>query len=205
MTTKLYFVRHAQSDHTVTDAKTRPLTEKGLDDAKLLPGFFADVPVSRIFSSPYIRAVQTVLPLAHERKLSVIKDDRMREWMGGRPFKNELFESRMQEMFENEQSTNGGAESLKALKRRTQEFILHLLTRCPGETIVIATHALAMTAALKNYDDAVGYEFLMNLLPVTPFVALMTFDDFSLSSMRFINPFPRKNTPSQEETHETRL
>jgi len=199
MKTTLYLVRHAESDHAVRDAKTRPLTEKGLKDAERLTEFFRNIPISRIFSSPYLRAVQTVAPLSKERNLPIISDERMREWMGGRPFANEFFESRMREMFEDETSANGGAESLKALKRRTREFIMHILTRHPGETIVIGTHALALTAAVKSFDDAIGLEFLMDILPLTPFAAKMTFADFSLVSMRFTDPFTKETTFRREE------
>ncbi|MBQ1255939.1 MAG: histidine phosphatase family protein, partial [Clostridia bacterium] len=142
MKTTVYLVRHAESDHSVRDAKTRPLTENGLKDAEKLTEFFEGISVSRVFSSPYLRAVQTVKPLSDKRNLPIQTDERMREWMGGRPFPHEIFEKRMREMFEDESSTNGGAESLKALKKRTGEFIMHLLTRFPGETIVVAAHAL---------------------------------------------------------------
>ena len=192
MKTTIYLIRHCESDHAVTDAKTRPLTEKGQRDAEKLGEFFRDTPVSRIFSSPYLRARQTVMPISRMKKLEVIADERMREWMGGRPFAHEYFESRMQEMFENESCTNGGAESLKALKKRTQAFIMHLLSRFPGETIFVGTHALAMTAALKSFDDRIGLDFLMNLLPIAPFAAVMEFDGFTLSSMRFFDPLDKE-------------
>lgn len=197
MKTTLYFVRHAQSDQSVRDAKTRPLTEKGLKDAEKLAGYFKNIPVTRIFSSTYKRARQTVEPLSAERGLPVIQDERVCEWMGGRPFPQEYFESRMREMFENEASSTGGAESMKRLKKRTQEFILHLLSRFPGETIVVGTHALALTAAVRNYDDSIGFDFLMNLLPVAPFVAQMVFEDFSCVSMRFENPFSQIIFPEE--------
>lgn len=35
-TTNVYFVRHAQSDHTVHNEELRPLTVKGLADTKLV-------------------------------------------------------------------------------------------------------------------------------------------------------------------------
>ncbi|MBR3929371.1 MAG: histidine phosphatase family protein [Clostridia bacterium] len=199
MKTTLYLIRHAESDHAVRDAKTRPLTEKGLRDAKKLPQFFKTVPVTRIFSSPYLRASQTVLPLSKDKNLPVITDERAREWMGGRPFPQEIFESRMREMFEDEKATNGGAESLKALKKRTMALLMHLLTRYPGETIVIGTHALALTAAIMNFDSSIGLEFLMNLLPVTPYIAEMIFEDFALVSMRFINPCYEETAFSRED------
>ena len=192
MKTTIYLIRHCESNYAVTDAKTRPLTEKGLKDAEKLAEILKDTPVSRIFSSPYLRACQTVWPICKDRKIDLQTDERMREWMGGRPFANEHFESRMQEMFENESSTNGGAESLKALKKRTQAFIMHLLSRFSGETIFVGTHALAMTAALKSFDDRIGLDFLMNMLPITPFLAVMEFENFTLTSIRFFDPFDKE-------------
>lgn len=198
MKTTVYLIRHAESDHEIRDAKTRPLTPKGLKDADSLAGFFTDIPVTRIFSSPYLRAVQTIAPLSNEKNLPCQTDDRIREWMGGRPFPHELFENRMREMFEDESFTGSGAESLKALKKRTREFIMHLLSRYPGETIVAGTHALAMTAAAKNYDDSIGLEFLFKLLPVAPYVVKMTFEGFEPVCMRFFDPLTDK-IPAQEE------
>lgn len=191
MKTTIYLIRHCESDHSVTDAKTRPLTEKGLRDAERLAEVLKDTPVSRIFSSPYLRACQTVMPICKARNIELQTDSRMREWMGGRPFANEHFEGRMQEMFENESNVYGGAESLKALKKRTNEFIMHLLSRFSGETVFIGTHALAMTAALKSFDDRIGLDFLMNMLPVTPYFAVMEFEKFELKSLRFLDPFDK--------------
>lgn len=185
MKTTVYLIRHAESDHAVRDAKIRPLTEKGLKDAGKLPDFFDGICVSRIFSSPYLRAVQTVTPLSEKRNLPIQTDERMREWMGGRPFPHEIFENRMREMFTDETSTNGGAESLRALKKRTREFIMHLLTRFPGETIVVASHALAITASVQNFDQSIGIDFLMKLLPVTPFVIKITFENFAPVSIEY--------------------
>lgn len=199
MKTTVYLVRHAQSDHAIKDTKTRPLTEKGLKDAQRLVEILKSVPLSRIFSSPYLRACQTVAPISKDRNLPFVTDERMREWMGGRPFAPEFFESRMRGMFEDEKSTNGGAESMKALKKRTGEFIMHLLTRCPGETILVGTHALALTAAIRNYDDTVGVGFLFDLLPSAPFIAKMTFDGFRLTHLSCFDPFSDKKSASQED------
>jgi 8-oxo-dGTP diphosphatase len=63
----LYLVRHAKAgqrgrwdgpDHL------RPLTKAGRAQAEALATWLANVPVPRILSSPYVRCVQTVEPLA---------------------------------------------------------------------------------------------------------------------------------------------
>lgn len=40
MTTRIYFVRHAQPDHNWIDDRTRPLSEEGKCDLPIVAGFF---------------------------------------------------------------------------------------------------------------------------------------------------------------------
>ena len=40
--TKVYFIRHAESDIGVTDDRTRPLTAKGLVDCALVTDYLSD-------------------------------------------------------------------------------------------------------------------------------------------------------------------
>ena len=40
--TAVYFVRHAQSDGSVLDARTRPLTPKGQKDCALVTAYLRD-------------------------------------------------------------------------------------------------------------------------------------------------------------------
>jgi hypothetical protein len=75
---------------------------------------------------------------------------------------------------------------------------MHLLTRFPGETIVVAVHALALTAAVMNFDRKTGIDFLMKLLPVTPFVLKITFENFDPVSIEY--SFPGKILLQEEDT-----
>ena len=49
----------------------RPLTRKGLKQAESLVAIFRPHPIAAIFSSPYVRCVQTVDPLARARRLEI--------------------------------------------------------------------------------------------------------------------------------------
>ena len=40
-------------------------------------------------------------------------------------------------------------------------------------------------------DDRIGLDFLMNMLPVTPYLAVMEFEKFELKSLRFLDPFDK--------------
>ncbi len=65
----LYLVRHAnagsRSDWDGPD-RDRPLSDKGRRQAQGLVHLLADRPVRRVLSSPYLRCVQTVEPLAEK-------------------------------------------------------------------------------------------------------------------------------------------
>jgi 8-oxo-(d)GTP phosphatase len=69
----LLLVRHASAGSRSEwegDDRERPLDERGGEQASLLVERLADLPVERIFTSPYRRCVETVAPLAAARGLS---------------------------------------------------------------------------------------------------------------------------------------
>jgi phosphohistidine phosphatase SixA len=70
-------VRHAfagDSSAWVGDDRLRPLDERGRRQAAGLVDLLADQEVDRIVSSPYLRCVQTVEPLARARGLEIERD-----------------------------------------------------------------------------------------------------------------------------------
>jgi phosphohistidine phosphatase SixA len=70
----LYLVRHAKAGNRskwVGPDALRPLTKSGREQADRFAAELADEPVTRILSSPYVRCVQTVEPLARKRGLEV--------------------------------------------------------------------------------------------------------------------------------------
>lgn len=80
-----YVVRHAKAgdrEEWTGDDRLRPLTKKGQKQAKDLVGVFLRLTVSAIYSSPYLRCVQTVEPLAKERRLTVKQSPSLEEGHG---------------------------------------------------------------------------------------------------------------------------
>lgn len=55
--TNVYFVRHAQPNYENHDDLTRELTEKGLQDRKLVTEFLRDKEIHAVLSSPFKRMV----------------------------------------------------------------------------------------------------------------------------------------------------
>ena len=82
----LYLVRHAKAgsrhDHDGPDID-RPLTTAGVRQADAIADRFDGADVTAVLSSPYLRCVQTVAPLATRRGLAVVPLAILRE---GTPF-----------------------------------------------------------------------------------------------------------------------
>ena len=78
----LVVIRHARAGHSsewTGDDRKRPLDERGVGQAAALVEELADLPLTRILSSPYDRCVQTVEPLASQRGLEIELCDELGE------------------------------------------------------------------------------------------------------------------------------
>ena len=67
-----YIVRHAKAGsrgHWTGDDRQRPLSKKGIKQAEALVEILARFPITAIYSSPFLRCVETVEPLVRARKL----------------------------------------------------------------------------------------------------------------------------------------
>ncbi|MBA2568614.1 MAG: histidine phosphatase family protein [Actinobacteria bacterium] len=73
----LLLVRHAfagDSEAWQGDDRLRPLDSKGRRQAEALVALLAEFDVDRVVSSPYVRCIQTVEPLARSRELEIEHD-----------------------------------------------------------------------------------------------------------------------------------
>ena len=83
-----YFVRHAKAgsrEQWTGDDRERPLTKKGMKQAEDLVKIFSKFDISAIYSSPFVRCMQTVEPLAEARKLKVRSEAGLAEGRGIEP------------------------------------------------------------------------------------------------------------------------
>jgi phosphohistidine phosphatase SixA len=80
-----YFVRHAKagsSSHWRGDDRLRPLGKKGVKQAEALIDIFKPFKISAIYSSPYLRCMQTMEALAADRGLDVQEAPALAEGQG---------------------------------------------------------------------------------------------------------------------------
>ena len=83
----ILLVRHATAGKRKRwhgDDRLRPLDDRGREQAARLPAALGDYEVERIYSSPYVRCVQTVEPLATELGLEIEHRDELAEGAGPR-------------------------------------------------------------------------------------------------------------------------
>ncbi len=149
---QLYIVRHCKADGQSPDAL---LTELGTQQAENLIGFFTDKKVDRIISSPYVRAIKTIEPLAKKLNKSIEIDDRLSERVLSSDNLVDWMECLQQSFNDLELSFVGGESSRVAMERgrAVVEDILHRR----DENIVIVTHGNLMALLLKSYDERIGF------------------------------------------------
>jgi phosphohistidine phosphatase SixA len=78
----LLVLRHTHAGDRATwhgDDRLRPVSEEGERQARALVGLLAGYPLDRILTSPYVRCVQSVEPLAAARGLEVEEEDLLAE------------------------------------------------------------------------------------------------------------------------------
>jgi len=190
--TTVYFIRHAESDHTVRDPQTRPLTEKGMRDRRLVTGYLRDKNINAVYSSPYLRAIETVADFADARGLGVTTVDGFRErisdcgWM-----KDETFASFMHEQWSDRSYTLSDGECLAEVQERNIAALNDVLVKEEGNAVAIGTHGTALSTIINYYDGAYGYEDFMAMVRIMPWVVKMEFNGAACVGIEKIDLFER--------------
>ncbi|WP_421379426.1 histidine phosphatase family protein [Bacillus salacetis] len=154
----LYIVRHAKAEGQPPEAR---LTKLGEKQAQSLLKFFEGRKIDTVYSSPFLRAVKTIEPLANKRGLSVIQDERLAErilsvinlddWM-----------IHLQKSFEDFDYVLDGGESNRAAYERASSFIEDIIIS-GHDNIIAVSHGNLATLLLNYFDDRFGYKELMEL------------------------------------------
>ena len=183
--TTVYFVRHAQSDASIRDGRIRPLTDKGLKDAKSLALLFKNIEIDQIVSSPYKRAIDTVLPLADQHKLKIITIDDFKERRSDSIQTIEM--TKLIEMQWNDYTyTLSDGECLKDVQNRNISALRRVLAENNEKTIIIGTHGMALCTIMHFYRPLNVID-LRRILLTMPYIIRMDFDDDKFIDMKECN------------------
>ncbi len=177
MTTTVYFIRHAQSDFSIRDERSRPLTARGMADAESLVGLLGDRTIDRIYSSPYVRTIQTVTPLARARGLAVVAREGFRERSTNIRYesRDDFFKFAERQWSDFDHKADGG-ESLREVQVRNVAELRNALEEASGLDIVIATHGTALCTILNFFDPGCGFDYFMKMVEKTPYLVTVKFD-----------------------------
>lgn len=186
--TTVWMIRHAQADAAVSDPRLRPLTGQGSRDAKRITELLRNQGVSRVFSSPYRRAMDTVSDFAREAGLPVMTDRGFCEFHAGKPMPEAEFLRYVQDCFRDPTYMKGGGESLEGLQNRVWRSLRQILNACPGQSAAVGTHGVALSALVSRFAPSFGYEGFLRVLPRTPLAARMDFEGVECLKIELIDP-----------------
>ena len=158
----IYIVGHGQSEANVAKLHglNTKLSPKGLKQAKELSKKFRDIHFDAIFSSPLIRAKETVEFIAEEQKLEVLTKETLRERHEGAvdgkavdAAKKEFEKTyKMREELPYEEwktmSIAEGYESDESLMSRFITTLREIAIAYPGKTILVGSHVGIMKTLL---------------------------------------------------------
>ena len=149
---RVLLVRHCESTAQHPDA---PLTSAGLAQADQLAARLAALAPDHVVSSPYLRARQSIAPLAQALGLPVAVDERLRERrLGEAPLDD--WRAAVRASFEDLDRVLPGGESSRAAQQRGRAALDDILAgghRLP----VLATHGNLLALLLTAIDGRFGY------------------------------------------------
>ena len=183
MITNLYFVRHAHSTYT-PDELNRPLSERGMEDAKLNSNLLRMLQIDHVISSPYTRAIQTVEGVAE----SIVKEIELIDGFRERTLSEhpvEDFDVAISKVWADFDYSLEGGESNNLAQKRGVEATLQILDKYEGQNVVIGTHGNIMVLIMHYFDPQYDVHFWEQL--AMPDIYKLTFNRKSLVQVRRIN------------------
>lgn len=150
---KIYLIRHCEAEGQPAEAS---LTDNGFQQANRLSKFFRDMPIDRIISSPYKRAVQTAEPLAKSRNLEIEKNDLLTERILSSNNLTDWLE-KLRVTFDDYELRFEGGESSNEAKERILSVMEEVLNSEPQNTLIV-THGNLLSLLLNHYNRHFGFE-----------------------------------------------
>ncbi|MGN7762883.1 histidine phosphatase family protein [Paenibacillus sp. 22594] len=164
MTTYIYMVRHGDSLKTSGNERSRVLSPQGEKDARRVTERLLNEGIHALYSSPYVRAVDTIAGLAKVlgKEVQRIEDLKEKCWTDDdRTLQDPELYPYLERMFaEPEFVLDGGGESNRVCKDRAVKALKAILRNHPEERIVIGTHGMVMTLMMNEFSEEYGLDFL---------------------------------------------
>lgn len=175
--TRVYFVRHAQPEHTWKEDRTRPLTIEGKRDAAIVLEFLKDKKIDVFYCSPYKRSIDTISDTAAFFGKEIITDEDLREREKGPNGNNHgMFQKRWADHSYHEE----GGESIAMVQKRNMKALNKILSDNKDKQIVIGTHGTALSTILNFYDNSFGCNDFLRIIDWMPYIIELDFEEGKL-------------------------
>jgi 2,3-bisphosphoglycerate-dependent phosphoglycerate mutase len=188
--TTIYFVRHAQSDHTDQDERGRGLSAQGQRDVAWVTRFLEGEQVDAAFSSPYQRAIDTIADYTKRHNMLIQPLEGFCEWQRHEDI-NVSFEELCRRHWADFDYRYLGGESLREVQQRNVAALRRVLALCKDKNVIIGTHGMALSTIICFYEPSFGFADFSHLLPLVPLIVKMTFDGERCLHIQQIDPMAK--------------
>jgi 2,3-bisphosphoglycerate-dependent phosphoglycerate mutase len=180
----IYLIRHAEPDFNVHNDKERPLTRSGKESCKKVSDYLKDKEIDAIYSSPYVRALDTIRPFAKEQSIPIILENDFRERsMGGEWIDD--FKTFAEKQWEDFQHKLKDGECLAEVQNRTIAALEKILN--DRDNIVISSHGTAICTMINYYDKNFGIKNFWEIIDLMPFAVKMVFGGTECISIELLD------------------
>jgi 2,3-bisphosphoglycerate-dependent phosphoglycerate mutase len=171
---QVLLIRHCQSSGQASDA---PLTPDGAQAAKALAARLGDLGVDAAYSSPFMRARQTLAPFTARSGMHLTIDDRLAERrLSVLPLEDWL--DHMRRSFDDLDHAAQGGESLRQAQARGLAALAYIAGQ--GHRLpAVATHGNLLSSILRHADASFGFDAWRDLK--NPDLFVVTTDQGQLS------------------------
>lgn len=149
----IYLIRHCQA---VGQPPESQLTAEGIKQAEKLADFLSSIKVDRIFSSPFLRAVETIKPFAQKITIEIETDERLAERVLSANSMPDWFEKLKMTFSDMDLRYEGGESSKEAMDRIVQ--VVNEMIGSQAQSSVIVTHGNIMSLLLNFYNKSFGFD-----------------------------------------------
>jgi 2,3-bisphosphoglycerate-dependent phosphoglycerate mutase len=176
--TTVYFIRHAESDASVSDGRVRPLTRRGWESRALVTEFLGDKQIGAVLSSPFRRAVDTVSGFAGQYgfDITLIEDFREQKSSSDMRWGHPDFHACLERQWLDFGYAYSDGEPLGEVQRRNIRALNAVLAEHPGKILAIGTHGTALSTIINYYDSAYGFRDFEEMEHKLPWAVKMVFD-----------------------------
>lgn len=155
---RIYVIRHAETEQAGDDAFYWPLSEQGEEQARLLARqpFWSEV--QAIVASDEPKAIATISQIAFDRRIPMFLEQRLRE-LKRTSEHIEDYEARVLEVFQKPAINVGGWERAADAQARALACFDELVKRYEATPFAIVSHGMLLSLLLASLQNMLGYTF----------------------------------------------